>query len=245
MTVKWQAHGSSDRGRLRPANEDSYLVDEPGGLFVVADGMGGHAAGALASRLAVETTAAALAGKVPIPEGMPESAGAVRAAQLALTDAVRNDSGRRGMGTTLTFCRLRANGEMEIGHIGDSRLYRLRNGTLEQLTRDHTWIQREVDAGKISPERAQRHPNAHILVRSLMADVWMDPDVLEDRALPDDMLLLCSDGLTGPLTDRQIGEVMGTGGTLEDVAAELIDRANRAGGPDNITVVLVRVTEGE
>jgi len=245
VTVRWQAHGSSDRGRLRSANEDSFLVDEPGGLFVVADGMGGHAAGGLASRLAVESTVAALSGKVPIPEGMPEMAGAVRAAQLALTDAVRNDSGRRGMGTTLTICRLSPDGRMEIGHIGDSRLYRFRGETLEQLTRDHTWIQREVEAGKIAPEKARRHPNAHILVRSLMADVWMDPDVIEDRALPDDLLLLCSDGLTGPLSDAEIAEVMGGQASLPDAATELIDRANRAGGPDNITVVLVRVEAAE
>lgn len=248
MGIAWEAVGTSDTGRVRPGNEDAFLVDAPRGIFLVADGMGGHAAGEIASRLATEAAGETLARAV-------DGAGSGEALTAALQEAFSLAHERiarccadqprtHGMGTTLTVCVLTPEGSCWIGHVGDSRAYLLRNGHLEQLTVDHTWVQREVDAGRLSPDAVRRHPLAHILTRVLIADVREEPDLLAPAIQPADLLLLASDGLTGMLEDAEIARILTQPHPLRKLTATLVREANARGGVDNITAVLVRILPG-
>ena len=149
------------------------------------------------------------------------------------------------MGTTLTACILERSGQAHIAHIGDSRLYLLRNGALQQVTIDHTWVQREIDAGRIAPEAAQTHPLSHILTRVLSEDVDPEVDLLSFAVLPGDVLLLASDGLYNMVDDHRIATLLASNRPLPEITTDLIDAANHAGGADNVTVVLVRVRSGD
>lgn len=248
-------------GRVRDGNEDSLLSLPEAGLFAVADGMGGHAAGEVASRLAVEALEAALAGDGgsdrPAPPDAERMVGAIREANRA----IRRDAGehpeRSGMGTTVTALALAADGRWRIGHVGDSRAYRLRDGDLRQLTVDHSWVGKRVAEGELTKEEARRHPMSSVLERALGTSAEVEVDVEEGDARPGDLLLLCSDGLSDMLPDPEIESLLaGTpaGGAagrrsaedtgaaaLEDAVDRLVDAANRAGGEDNVSVVLVRV----
>lgn len=248
MSIRWEAAGRSDPGRVRQQNEDHFLLDPARGLFLVADGMGGHAAGEIASELAARTVGEMLGEAVDRDADGAEMEEALRtsfaAAHRAIVAFCARSPRSRGMGTTLTACILRASGTFHLGHIGDSRAYRLREGTLEQLTRDHTWVQEEVDAGRLSPAAARAHRHAHVITRALSAETRDEPDVLAGHALPGDLLLLASDGLTGMLGDAEIAHILGGEGSLDERTEALIREANRAGGADNITVLLVRVGDG-
>lgn len=248
MSTVWEAMGISDTGRIRQGNEDAFLVDAERGLFLVADGMGGHAAGEIASRIAVETAGAALAGVLDAGQRGDELMEALRTAfeiaQERIARCCVEDPRTRGMGTTLTACVLTPDGLYRLGHVGDSRAYLLRDGRLEQLTVDHTWVQREVDAGRLAPAAVHRHPLSHILTRVLIAEVREHPDLLTVPALPGDLLLLTSDGLTGMLADADLARILRQPAPLPELAQTLVRAANARGGVDNITAVLVRILPG-
>ncbi|HET7322496.1 MAG TPA: protein phosphatase 2C domain-containing protein [Longimicrobiaceae bacterium] len=246
MSIGWEAAGASDVGRVRSGNEDAFRMDVDRGVFLVADGMGGHAAGEVASRLAADTAAERLAAAVD--DGVRGAAldGALRRGFLAAYDALLHccagDPATRGMGTTLTACVLEPSGTLRAGHIGDSRLYRLRAGRLKPLTHDHTWVQREVDAGRLSPAAAEDHPHSHILSRVLSEDISPEPDLLATPILPGDRLLLCSDGLYNMLPEPEIAAILAGPAPLPALAASLVDAANAAGGVDNVTVVIIVIS---
>lgn len=249
MTIDWEAAGGSDVGRLRRGNEDTLRMDPGRGIFLVADGMGGHAAGEVASDLAA--TAVEEAMKTAIDAGARGDAvgqtlrDACAGAYAAIVAAGRAAPQTRGMGTTLTACILERNGTAHVAHIGDSRLYLLRDGALQQVTSDHTWVQREIDAGRIAPESAQTHPLSHILTRVLSEDVDPEVDLLSFAVHPGDLLLLASDGLYNMVDDPLIASLLAAGNPLPEITTALINAANDAGGADNITVVLVGVKSGQ
>ncbi len=248
MTVAWEAAGATDVGRLRRGNEDSFHLDAAAGIFLVADGMGGHAAGEVASALATAAVAETLATALEESSEPAAVENALRQALLVAHDRIRSccegDPRTRGMGTTLTCCVLTLDGRCHVVHIGDSRLYRARDDAFEQLTRDHTWVQQEIDAGRLSPAATRNHPLSHILTRVLSDDVTPSVDIHRFDLFPGDRLLLCSDGLYNMLPDVEIESILRDPMDLADQVGTLIDEANDAGGSDNITVVIVRVLEG-
>lgn len=234
------AIGGSNIGKVRSRNEDSYIVRPDIGLFAVADGMGGHAAGNVASKTALETLTASL----PSATNDEQSVlAAVRAANLAVWQRAEAEREKAGMGTTMTILAFTPDvSECIVGHVGDSRLYRLRAGTLEQLTHDHTAVQELIDQGKLTKDEARRHPLSSMLYRS----VGTRPDVLVDvqrtTATRGDRYLLCSDGLTGMLGDDDLAAILLQDQPVDRVVEHLIEAANLRGGVDNITAILIDVT---
>jgi serine/threonine protein phosphatase PrpC len=238
--MRWEAVLRSDPGRVRQNNEDAALVRDDLGVFAVADGMGGHAAGEVASHLAIETLAACVL-EADSGFGTAELGQAFERANRAILERSVTEPATRGMGTTLSVL---ANNEEHQGvllaHIGDSRLYRWRGGRLDRLTRDHTWVQEHIDAGVLTPEQARNHPFSSVLTRVLGTTDTAAPDIERIPVEAGDLFLLCSDGLTGMIEETTIAAILATGLTIEQAAQALIDAANAAGGADNITVVLVR-----
>lgn len=246
MSIAWEAAALTDVGRVRSGNEDAFRLDPLRGVFLVADGMGGHAAGEVASALAADSVAAALAEGVEA--GAPDAAwegimeAAFDAAHRLVRQHCREHPQTHGMGTTVTACVLGARGTLHVAHVGDSRLYRLREGRLQQLTRDHTWVEREIAAGRLPPTARVDHPLSHILTRVLSDDTPPAPDFLQLEARAGDLLLLTTDGLTGMLPDPEIAAVVADDGVpLPQRLQALITAANRAGGVDNVTALAVRV----
>ena len=232
MTLVWRFAAASDVGLLREGNEDSAYAGPR--LLAVADGMGGHAAGEVASAAAI----AALQGLDASVNGDTERRlrRAVEAANETLKAMVAADSELSGMGTTVTAAV--ADGErFLLGHIGDSRAYLLRDGDLEQLTHDHTFVQQLVDEGRIAAADAAHHPHRSVITRALDGRERVDLDVTSYDVHPGDRLLLCSDGLSGVVRDETLREVL-AGGEPEDAVQRLVDLALRGGGPDNITVIV-------
>jgi serine/threonine protein phosphatase PrpC len=237
--VKLRVGARTDIGQLRERNEDAYLVDGP--LFAVADGMGGHRAGDVASALALQS----LRGEGPPGAGGPEDlAERIREANRSILRRGATDPRLAGMGTTLTAA-LCEGGRLHVLHVGDSRAYLFREGALRQLTEDHTLVQRMVREGHLTPEEAARHPQRSILTRALGVEGEVDPDRVTVSLRPGDRVLLCTDGLTGMLDDALIGRVLGEEPDPQRAADRLVDLANLAGGDDNVTVVVVDVEEGE
>jgi serine/threonine protein phosphatase PrpC len=226
----------TDTGRQRRVNEDAFHARAP--LFAVADGMGGAQAGEVASGTAVEVLSAG----IPSDGGTVEErlALAVREANGRIHDLSVSDDDRAGMGTTLTAAWV---GEKEVTlvHVGDSRCYRWREGRLERLTDDHSLVEEMVRQGRLTPEEAAIHPQRSIITRALGPEAEVEPDTLTVPARGDDLFLLCSDGLTSMIGEDEIAEVLGSTGSLEVAGRALVDRANEAGGRDNITVVLFRL----
>ena len=245
MKISWKAVGATNVGRRRRGNEDAYVADATRGIFLVADGMGGHAAGEIASEIVSTTVARALAeARDSGTEGDALIAVLQQASHTAHTAIVNccDDEDRySGMGTTLTACVIDDAGRCWIGHIGDSRLYRLRDGALEQITHDHTWVQREVDEGRLDMNASRSHPLSHILTRVLSEDSDPEMDVIADGVRPGDLLLLATDGLYNMIDDATIAKLLSAPDPLPKIATSLIRAANRAGGADNITVVIVQV----
>jgi len=245
VKATWEVAGATDVGRVRAANEDSFLIDAQRGVFLVADGMGGHAAGEIASAIASEAVGAALRQGVDGGLGAAELGEVMRECIQQAHRSILNYSATkpetRGMGTTMTALVVCDDGAFRLGHIGDSRCYVLRDGELEQVSRDHTWVQREVDAGRLTPMGARRHHLSHVLSRALGADSLDEPDVYSGTLLPGDLVLLCTDGLTGMLTDRLLRRILSRDAELHELVADLILGANERGGRDNITAVLVKV----
>ena len=228
----------TDTGRQRRDNEDSHFVRAP--LFVVADGMGGAQAGEVASRTAVEVFASGL----PDGPGSVEErlAAMVAEANARIHDLASRDEDRAGMGTTLTAAYLDTT-ELAVAHVGDSRLYCLRDGSLEQRTDDHSLVGELVRRGQLSPEEAEEHPQRSIITRALGPEGEVAVDHHTWPARDGDVFLLCSDGLTSMVPDQKVEEILRGAPSLQAAARELVDAANAAGGRDNITVVLFRVEE--
>jgi len=243
VTIRWESAGDTHTGKVRKGNEDSYRIDEISGVFVVADGMGGHAAGEVASFIAADAALRTLSSARSRADG--DVAGSIyeafSEAQRQLVECSNGDPRTRGMGTTLTVACLDSTGWLHVGHVGDSRLYRLHRGVLTQLTHDHTWVQQEVEAGRLLPSTARNHPLAHMLTRVLSADERSSPDAIKAEVEPGDVLLLCSDGLYNHLDDGPLSVILAADAAIDEVVGQLIRAANRAGGTDNITAVLVRI----
>ncbi|MDY0341099.1 MAG: Stp1/IreP family PP2C-type Ser/Thr phosphatase, partial [Coriobacteriia bacterium] len=226
--------GDSHVGRVRPGNEDAFLIAPP--LFAVADGLGGHQAGEIASSLAIDT----------LLEAAPRSADtkalnrAVRQANTAVIEAAASGRGKSGMGTTLTAVMIDGL-RLAVAHVGDSRAYLLHLGTLQQLTDDHSLVADLVRQGRITAEESRVHPNRSVITRALGSDPDMMADSFEAEAAPGDRLLLATDGLTSMVPDDEIAEVLATSPTPDSAVDELIDLALDAGGQDNITVVVVDI----
>jgi protein phosphatase len=233
---------SSHIGKIRASNQDSGSVGR--NLFVVADGMGGHAGGDVASALAVQHLFGLDRTYDSVEDAREVLFRGVLEAGADLTSAVEEHPELTGMGTTVS-AMIRVKSQMVIAHIGDSRIYRLREGVLEQITADHTFVQRLVDSGRITPEEAAVHPRRSVLMR-VLGDVDADPEVdthIVDT-LPGDRWLLCSDGLSGYVSERDIAETLLTVDDVELAAHKLITQSLSEGAPDNVTVVIVRVAEG-
>jgi protein phosphatase len=225
----------SDTGRKRRRNEDSYVCEPP--LFAVADGMGGAQAGEVASRLAAGTL------REGQGEGAPEErvVALIQEANRRVYQHAGEDETRRGMGTTVTAA-LALEDRVVIGHVGDSRAYRIRDGALEQLTEDHSLVAELVRSGKLSPEEAENHPQRSVITRALGTDPDVDVDVFSVDAQTGDVYMICSDGLTGMVDDEAILQLVERHrGDLDAATQALVSAANKQGGEDNITVVLFEI----
>lgn len=226
--------GDSHVGRVRSTNEDAFLLAPP--LFAVADGLGGHQAGEVASKLAIDA----------LLESSPRSADAkalgraVRRANEAVMRAASSGQGRAGMGTTLTAALIEGR-RIAIAHVGDSRAYLLHNGVLHQLTEDHSVVADLVRQGKITREESRVHPSRSVITRALGTDPDMLPDTFELEASSGDRLLLATDGLTSMVSDDEIERTLTSAPTPAAAVRELINRAIEAGGQDNVTVVVVDI----
>jgi PPM family protein phosphatase len=241
--MRWRSAALTDRGRRRDRNEDTFLERPQHHIYAVADGMGGHAAGDVASRLAIAVLDGAFAAAAALPDDPAALARRMAGAFAAANTAILQHSDAHpecgGMGTTLTAVSpLSTTAQCVIGHVGDSRAYLVRNGELTQLTRDHTWVQQQVDAGMLTARAARHHHYASVLNRVLGADD-AGPDTFVVDAAPGDLLLLCSDGLTTMLDDADLHTLLVRELPLERHAYDLIEAANLRGGADNITVVLL------
>jgi protein phosphatase len=227
----------SDTGRQRTANEDSYYASAP--LFVVADGMGGAQAGEVASRIAAESFESAHR------QGEAAEAFLRRIAESAndrIHGLAQHDSSRSGMGTTLTAAIVDGD-DVAIAHVGDSRAYVLRDGELRLLTTDHSLVEELRRQGRLTEEQAEDHPQRSIITRALGPEAEVDVDTLSFSARPGDLFLLCSDGLTTMVKESEIAEVLEQAGSLSEAVTTLVERANEAGGRDNITVVAFSLEE--
>jgi serine/threonine protein phosphatase PrpC len=242
----------SDTGCVRENNEDSYRVAPELNLFVLSDGMGGLDAGEVASRLAVDTVIAhcreaetnsslPLAGD-KIAGASPASnrlASAIRLANDAVRNAAQKSGAPKGMGATIVAARL-TDERMSLAHVGDSRAYRLRGGDFEQLTHDHSFVAEEVRRGRMTQDEANSSHMQSVLIRALGIEPQVDVDVMEERFMEGDTVLLCSDGLTRELSDAQIAAVLQESADAQKAVARLVDLAKQAGGGDNVTAIVLR-----
>lgn len=240
----------SHPGRLRANNEDSVTTHPEAGTAVLADGMGGYNAGEIASAMATslirqELDAWLLAGgHTASPEHLQRAMQvSVGNANLAICHAARDNPQYRGMGTTLVMAVLQP-GLATVGHVGDSRCYLWRGGSLRALTRDHSLLQEQIDAGLLSPQDAFNAPHKNLVTRALGVETDVRLDVQTHALEPGDVLMLCSDGLNDMLRDEQMAEVLAAGLSLSDTGHALVQAANSAGGRDNISLIMVRA-EGE
>ena len=225
----------TDIGCLRDHNEDSLVVTPP--LFAVADGMGGHAAGEVASEIAVRVLSE-LAPEHPDGEALGR---AIEEANRAVIQAAHEGRGRQGMGTTMTAAMLEGE-RLVIAQVGDSRAYLLHQGKLQQLTRDHSLMADMIEAGQLTPEEARTHPQRSVITRALGSDVHLHPDIYEINVETGDRLLVCSDGLSGMVFDDQIESTLRRVQDPQRCASQLVNEAIAAGGHDNVTVIVVDVT---
>ncbi|MBX6362497.1 MAG: serine/threonine-protein phosphatase [Gemmatimonadetes bacterium] len=242
----WDLAAATDRGRRRASNEDAFIADAETGFVVVADGMGGHAAGEVASRMAADLLARRLRATPPAsltPEELEDAlVAATHAANRAIFERGDREPDKAGMGTTLTaLAFLPHHDAWRIAHVGDSRAYLHRDGTLTQLTTDHTWVQQQVQAGRLRPAEARGHPFANILTRALGIAGEVAVDVVRGDARPGDLYLLCSDGLSGMVNDRTLARILAAARPRAARAPRRAAAATRAGGDDNITAVVARI----
>lgn len=228
----------TDTGRRRRRNEDSYVCEPP--LFAVADGMGGAQAGEVASRLAAAVLEEANGDELR-EERIVEL---IQEANRRVFQRSSEDPAASGMGTTMTVAVTGPDGNVSIGHVGDSRAYRIREGGLEQLTKDHSLVGELMRSGKLSPEEAEGHPQRSVITRAVGTEPDVDVDTFSVDTEPGDVFLLCSDGLTDMVSDDTIQTVIAAGdGDLERAARKLVEAANSSGGEDNITVLVFEIVD--
>ena len=235
-----ESTGKTDPGRVRRRNEDAFIVDPP--LFAVADGMGGAQAGEVASRLAAAAFREYRDADALAPEERVQAI--IKEANRRIYDRARTDSEVSGMGTTVTAALL-TDGRVVIGHVGDSRAYRIRDGRLEQLTDDHSLVADLMRSGRLTPEEAEGHPQRSVITRALGTDPDVDVDTLVVEAVAGDLFLLCSDGLSTMVSDADVLRTVEGAGTLDEAARDLVRAALSGGGEDNVTVVLFRLEPDE
>jgi protein phosphatase len=237
MTIASARHAvATDPGKRRRRNEDAYVVEPP--LFAVADGMGGAQAGEIAARIA----AGALR-ESPDRSGEEAVVELIKEANRRVYEAAAGDEARSGMGTTITAALVEGD-RVQIGHVGDSRAYRIREGRLEQLTEDHSLVAELVRSGRLSPEEADTHPQRSVITRTVGTDPDVDVDTFSVDARPGDVFMLCSDGLTTMVSDEAILDLVERNRAgLDKAAKALVDAANKGGGEDNITIVLFEIGE--
>ena len=257
MRLRYVAAAKTDVGRKRQGNEDRFCLDPTLGLYVVADGMGGHAAGEVASRLAVETIqewmGKYLSGADVAIVGPAAAAGSaeanfllssIRLANRIIFDSAKDRREYTGMGTTVVAV-LAQDDRFVLAHVGDSRIYRIRRDHIVQISRDHSFVQEQVDSGMMSAAEAHQSQYRHMITRALGLKENVDVDLTEQPARPGDVLLLCSDGLSDLLDDEEmLAAVRDHADDLNQACQALVDRANSKGGDDNITVLVVRAQAG-
>jgi PPM family protein phosphatase len=242
--VELRVGARSDVGMIRSGNEDNFFAeaDERRGVFVVADGMGGHAAGEVASEMAVQIVARNLLPLTTVLDRASSErlAQAMKDANRAIYDRMLAEVDKQGMGTTASVLVLSDN-QFLIGQIGDSRIYLLRDGALTQLTKDHSYVQEQVDAGLLTPEQARYHPYSNVITRCVGASESVEADIYEGEMKPGDVFLLASDGLTGMVDDRRLQAMLLARSGPGRIVDALIAEANGRGGLDNITAIVVQV----
>jgi len=241
----WACAAVSDVGRVRDTNEDSVFCDAEAGVFVVADGMGGHAAGEVASAIASEMIGVRLCG-MDVADGLGEARLRCRPAFLEAGNEIvrqaQEDHARDGMGTTATVLVLRPDDHWVVGHIGDSRAYVLRDSGLNRITTDHSWVEEQIERGVISRDQAFRHPQSNIITRALGTDPTPVPDLYTGSLGGDQRYLLCTDGLTDMIDESRIELILRNVEGPEPAASRLVSEANLAGGSDNVTALVVDVS---
>lgn len=243
---------ASDAGMVRSHNEDSVFAETDAGLVILADGMGGYNAGEVASGMATTLLGSRLTAvfeETPayteVEAGSSFASAALEqeivAANQSIFHAAQSQPQYAGMGTTLVAAVFHDN-VMTVAHIGDSRMYRFRDGILSQVTRDHSLLQEQIDSGMLTPEQARHSQNKNLVTRALGVDASVEPEIHEYPVLPEDIYLLCSDGLNDMVTDEDIGLTLETiGSNLTLCASQLVQMANDNGGRDNVSVILVRI----
>jgi serine/threonine protein phosphatase PrpC len=231
--------GRTDVGRQRNANEDALVLSPP--FFAVADGMGGAKAGEVASAIATEVFQGESDSGEPAEAQL---ARILRQANRRIYELAVADEAHRGMGTTLTAAKVTGD-DVSLGHVGDSRAYRFRDGDLEQITNDHSLVAELERSGQITPEAAEHHPQRSIITRALGPEPDVEVDTYTLRGRPGDLFLLCSDGLTSMISDDELSSILGSATSLDEAADSLVRAANQSGGKDNITVVMFRLGGGD
>jgi serine/threonine protein phosphatase PrpC len=234
--VKLAAASATDHGLVRSNNEDAFLIDDQRALFAVADGMGGHRGGEVASHTAIEALRAAIANGTPLHDAI------TRANAAVIARAAGNDE-LTGMGTTLTALIAIGGRQLLVGHVGDSRAYMLHDGSLHRATDDHSLVEELVREGRLTPEQAESHPQRNIVTRALGVDAVVDVDLYTLDIEAGDRIVLCSDGLTTMVRERDIERIARTETDPQRLADALVGAAVAAGGEDNVTVVVVDVLE--
>jgi serine/threonine protein phosphatase PrpC len=240
--MRFSCAARTDTGVVRSGNEDSYMMLPDRGVFIVADGMGGHAAGEVASDMAVRIIARELGSLRGLTD---DEAGermrhAIIEANAAIFDRTLTEQDKRGMGTTTTAMVLLPQ-RFLLGQVGDSRAYMLRDGRMLQLTKDHSYVQEQVDLGLLTEEQARVHPYSNVITRCIGANAEVVPDLYFGHLRTGDVLLLASDGLTGMLEDEQLSVILKGEGGPQHWVDRLINEANRRGGLDNITALVIKI----
>jgi serine/threonine protein phosphatase PrpC len=236
---KWEAAAATNIGLVREGNEDAYGIRLDRGAFVVCDGMGGAAAGEIASRVATESFLSTIDGLEEFSQDGARAA--VKRADQAVREAAQKDERRQGMGTTLVALLLADDARHGwLVHAGDSRAYRLRDGRLEQMTSDHSFVEEQVKSGQLTREEAERSPLRNVITRAVGSSAATEPDVLPIEVSPGDLFLLCTDGLTREVGADGLVHVLKTEHKLSAACSALVKEALASGGRDNITCLLVR-----
>jgi PPM family protein phosphatase len=251
-SLRIEVAGETNVGMKRNHNEDNFSIIEESGLYIVADGMGGHASGEVASKMAVDSMREFFVATSSDPERtwpykMDRSKGyeenrlitGIKLANLRIYESAQRDSRQRGMGTTIVTIFAVEDG-VYTAHVGDSRVYRLREGKIEQLTEDHSLLNDYIKMKRLTPEEIANFPHKNVIVRALGMKDTVKVDTHFEQPKANDTYLLCSDGLSGPVSDPDILEIITSAPDIKVAATRLIERANANGGPDNITVVLAR-----
>ena len=241
-TIQTTTCCKTDPGVRRSCNEDACVVHNEGGYFLVADGIGGAAAGEIASAIFAKTAASVFSTSLnrTVEKTLELVKNCFISANSSILADIASTPSHAGMGCTAELLALHTNGFV-LGHIGDSRTYRLRQTILTQLTVDHSLVQQQIDQGLINQEQARNHPMKNVILRAVGINDQLAVDIIQGQVLSGDLFLLCTDGLSDMIDDRQIQTILSMEESLTDKAARLVDLANAAGGRDNITVALVEV----